>query len=100
MKVLNGSESNFDPGGNRGPWLFYGDAAPGTDRRFTDAPLNSMYWDVANYNIYIKTANTGAAADWKPLVAAGRTTAGNTTITGDLVITGTVTAGDIVATAG
>lgn len=98
MKVLNDTQSSFDPGGNKAPHLFYGDAAPGTDMRFLSAPIGSMYWDVTNYITYIKTANTASATDWKPMLALGVTTTGNVTVTGDMTVSGTVTAGDVVAT--
>jgi len=94
MRVTNGSESNFDPGGNLAPVMFYGDAAPDTGERFLEAPLMSLYWDVHNSVLYVKTANNRAAADWAQLAAAG------STVTGNLTITGTLTAGDVVATAG
>lgn len=93
MRVRNDSESNFDPGGNQAPLMFYGDSAPDTGLRFVDAPLMSLYWDVANSVLYIKTANNRAAADWAQMAAAG------STITGDLTLTGTLTAGDVVAVA-
>lgn len=93
MRVTNGSESNFDPGGNLAPLAFYGDCAPDTSARFLDAPLMSLYWDVHNSVIYVKTANNRAAADWAQLAAAG------STVAGDLTITGKLTAGDVVAVA-
>lgn len=98
MRVRNESESSFDAGGNKAPWQFYGDVTPDTTKRYTEAPLMSLYWDVTNSILYVKTANTAAAADWKPLVAAGVTTTGDVTVTGDLTVTGTVQAGDLVAT--
>ncbi len=64
MRVRNETESTFDPGGNLSPLMFYGDDAPGTDNRFLRAPLMSLYWDVTNSVLYVKTANNRAAADW------------------------------------
>lgn len=91
MKVINGAEYPFDPSGNLAPRQFYGSGVPSTERWFTDAPIMSEYFDVTNNIKYMKTANNKAAADWKPTVVIG------STITGDVTITGTLTAGAVTA---
>lgn len=97
MRVVNesGESSSFDPAGVYAPRLFYGPGAPSTEKVFINAPLLSLYWDVTNGVLYAKTAYTEAAADWKALI----TTGGGQTIDGALTVTGTLTAGDITATA-
>jgi hypothetical protein len=82
----------FDPSGSQAPWDWYGPGAPSTERVFVDAPQMSRYTDVTNKVLYVKVAQTGAAADWKALAAGG------VTVAGDLTITGTLTAGDVVIT--
>lgn len=104
MKVRNDTnETGFDPSGTFAPQLFYGPGAPNTDRRFTDPPVMSLYWDVTNAAIYIKLQNNKVAIDWQPFVVTGAITSGYVTISGTLEVSGdvdvggTLTAGDIAA---
>ena len=93
-KITNDGISNFDPGGNRSFWDWYGDGAPNTsDWRFLKAPLMSRYTCIGSgiEAFYIRTALAQTTADWVKLAFAGGT------ITGDLIVTGTITAGDFVA---
>lgn len=92
MKIVNGEQSPFDSSGALAPWLFYGQGAPSTDQAFMQAPLDSLYWDVTHHIIYVRTAQNMAAADWAQMAALG------STLTGSLTISGTLTAGDVVAT--
>lgn len=82
----------FDPGGNLAPWDEYGPAAPTEGYPFKAAPLMSRYTCVTSgyQALYVKVADNDAAADWKMLAAASQT------LSGDLTITGTLTAGDVV----
>lgn len=85
---------NFDPSAQLAPWFFYLEATlDGTTGPWFHAPVGSMYMDITGGGVkfYIKIANNHVTADWHRMIDAGGT------ITGDLTITGTVTAGDFVA---
>lgn len=71
MKLRNDTQSNFDPGGNLAPHLFYGDIPPNTDARFENAPLMSMYLDTTNAVLYVKTQDNALAENWTSLVTTG-----------------------------
>lgn len=91
MRIKN-EHLNFDRGGSLAPWDEYGDVAPWSGYPLNMAPLMSRYTRVTSGSeaLYLKVANTGASTDWVLIARAGGT------ITGDLIITGTVTAGDVV----
>jgi hypothetical protein len=85
---------NFDPAGKKAPWFFYLEATlDGTKEPWKLAPIGSMYMDITGGAVkwYIKVAANNATADWHRMIGAGDT------VTGDLVVTGTITAGDFVA---
>lgn len=90
MRIQNGSESVFDAGGNRGPWIFYGEAVP-SGSFFPAAPLMSLYICVLSGSeaLYARVANNGATADWAKLVNA----------VGSFAVSGTLTVGDLVISA-
>ena len=99
MRLTNeyGVQSNFDPGGVVAPWLWYGDqAVDGTAIPWKNAPLASIYFYVTATaaTVYYRNALNNATADWKVLY-----TASGGTITGDLTVTGTLTAGDVIVSA-
>lgn len=91
MRIRN-QQLNFDPGGNLAPWDEYGDAAPWSGYPLNMAPLMSRYTCVTSGSeaLYVKVANTGASTDWAIIARAGGT------VSGDVAITGTLTAGDVV----
>jgi len=74
------------------PWFWHGSSAiDGDVTPFKDAPLDSLYlYRVAgSVTVYVKIAHAEADADWVQIARGGGT------ITGDLTVTGTVTAGDV-----
>ncbi len=78
------------------PLMWAGSAAvDGDATRFSEAPIGSIYIRrlAGSVTFYAKTAHNEADADW----VAWLTLAGGT-ITGDLTVTGTVQAGDVVVT--
>lgn len=96
MKIWNSEESRYDDGGHAAPWKFYGNRTPdGDDKPFIDAPIMSEYTCVLSGSeaLYVKVAAAHADADWQALARAGGT------ISGNLTVTGTVTAGDVVVSA-
>ncbi len=100
MQLQNQPQSNFDPPGALAPWLWYGDVAvDGAARPFCNAPQGSMYWykpNATSCTVYYRNAMHNVTADWVALLQ----NAASQTITGDLTVSGTVTAGDFVGTAG
>lgn len=100
MQLHNQPQSNFDPPGALAPWLWYGSAAlDGAALPFCDAPQGSMYWYLQSgtVTVYFRAALNNATADWVQVLQSTATTQ---TITGNLTVSGTVTAGDFVGTAG
>ena len=78
------------------PWFWHGtEALDGTLAPWKDAPLGSCYMLIAAGSVtwYLKTADANATADWVQVIHAG----GSQTIA-DLIVTGTLTAGDVVST--
>jgi hypothetical protein len=77
--------------GVRTPWDEVGVLVPSTFF-LSDAPIMSRYTCMlaGSQAFYVKVANTGAATDWVVVARAGGT------VSGDLIVTGTLTAGDIV----
>jgi hypothetical protein len=99
MRIRNDEQSRFDPSGTQGPMMFYGTIDPVASGTFLDAPLMSLYWNITSGSqaMFIKTANNKAAADWVKMFFSGATIS-SLSLTGDLTVSGTVTAGDVVAT--
>jgi hypothetical protein len=91
MRIRN-EHIMFDPSATRGPWDEYGLEVPWAGFPLKNAPLMSRYTCITSGSqaLYIKVADTGAATDWVVLARAGGT------VSGDLTITGTITAGDVV----
>ena len=81
-----------DPGGNLAPWDEYGTDVPWAGYPMKNAPLMSRYTRVlaGSEALYVKVADTGASTDWVQIAIAGKT------MTGDLNVSGTLTAGDVV----
>jgi len=85
---------NFDPSGVLAPWFFYLQATlDGADGPWKNAPVGSTYMDITGGGVkwYVKIAANNVTADWHRMIGAGDT------VTGDLTVTGTITAGDFVA---
>lgn len=101
MQLHNQPQSNFDPPGALAPWLWYGDVAvDGAARPFCNAPQGSLYWykpNATSCTLYYRNAMNNATADWVSLIPAN--SSGTAVITGDLTVSGTLTAGDVVSTA-
>lgn len=92
MHITNDVPSGADRVGNE-PLLFYhGQAIDGTQPPFTNCPLGSICVVVlsGSVTLYARIALANATADWKAMI-----TAAGGTITGDLVVSDTLTAGDI-----
>ncbi len=78
------------------PWFWYGsETLDGTSAPWMDAPLGSLYMLIAAGSVtwYVKRVDNNATADWVQVLHTG----GSQTMA-DLTVTGTLTAGDIVAT--
>jgi hypothetical protein len=77
----------------RAPCDEAGDEVPGTNF-LRELPLLSSYRCIKTGSEawYMKVANTGAATDWKMLLRI------DASVTGDLTLTGTLTAGDVIIT--
>lgn len=99
MKIRNEDQSPFDLGGAKAPYLWYGEGVPTNTERFLKAPLMSQYWNVTSGSeaIYVKTGATGATTDWVKIMYAGASIT-TLNLTGDLTVSGTLTAGDVIAT--
>lgn len=91
MSIKN-EHLKYDPSGAVAPWDEYGPDVPWAGYPMKNAPLMSRYTCITSGSqaLYIKVADTGAAADWVVMARAGGT------VSGDLTITGTITAGDVV----
>ena len=92
MRIIN-EKLRFDPSGAVAPWDEYGlETVPWAGYPMKAAPLMSRYTCVlaGSEALYVKVADTGAATDWVVVARSGGT------VSGDLIITGTVTAGDVV----
>lgn len=82
------------PGYDQGcdfPWMWPGNyALTATVAPWKDAPIGSVYILILAGSVswYMKVAHTEAATDWKIILRV------DATITGDLTLTGTLTAGD------
>jgi hypothetical protein len=79
------------------PWIWPGNLAINAancaaGKTHGDAPLGSVYMLVTAGSVawYLKVANNKAAADWQVVLRVGAS------VTGDLTLSGTVTAGDFV----
>jgi len=99
MKIRNDEQSPFDSGGAKAPWLWYGEGAPTAADRFLAAPILSQYWNVTSgaEAVYVKTGTAGATTDWVKFMYAGASIT-TLNLTGDLTVSGTLTAGDVIAT--
>mgnify|MGYP001116331093 CR=1 FL=1 len=99
MRLSNeyGLQGNFDPGNIQAPWLWYSDQTlDGTAAPWKNAPRGSLFWLIgaSTCTCYYRNAMNNATADWVTLY-----TASGGTITGDLTVTGTLTAGDVIVSA-
>ena len=83
---------NYDENAAARPWVWHGSTAPDGDAApWKDATLGSLYVCITAGSVYLyaKYAHAEADADWGMLARTGGT------ITGDMTITGTLTAGDV-----
>lgn len=77
------------------PWMWPGNLAINaancaSGKTHGDAPIGSCYMLITAGSVawYLKIANNKAAADWQIILRVGAS------VTGDLTLTGTMTAGD------
>ena len=100
MRITNDDVSGIrqydqDNARQNSPALWYGtEALDGTRLPYSGVPLGSVYILRTGGSVawYQKIADTDATADWVKVAGSGA-------VSGDLTITGTLTAGDVVSTA-